>query len=64
MLTAICVLTVFALFIQNSLRDGTVIASCNGGHVSESIFEKENFNKELDSDVERELREALLEGRE
>lgn len=46
------------------MQDGTIISSCNGGHVSESIFDEGNFNKELDPDVERELREALLESRE
>ncbi len=46
------------------LRDGTVIACCNGGHVSGNIFDKGIFNRELAPDVESELREALLEGSE
>lgn len=46
------------------LRNGNIIASCNGNDASESIFDEGNFNRELDSDVEEKLREALLTGKE
>lgn len=46
------------------MRDGTVIASCNGGYISESIFDDGNFKSELASDVKEGLKEALSTGRE
>lgn len=46
------------------MRDGTIIACCNGGQVSESIFDDGNFSKGIDDEVKSELREALLNGRE
>lgn len=46
------------------MRDGTVIASCNGEYSTDSIFEFENFNGNLDANVEQGLRDALLAGDE
>lgn len=45
-------------------KDGTIIASYNGGYVAESIFDDKNFNRELEPGVKKELSEALMEGRE
>ena len=46
------------------MPDGTIIASCNGGQVAESIFDDGNFSKGISPNVKRELKEALLAGRE
>lgn len=46
------------------LRDGTIIVSCNGGYISESIFDEGNFNRELAPHIAEDLKIALQEGGE